>query len=321
VHPALSIVIFTTLSGMGCGLLAWIGFLAPTGMLPLGPAFGAAGVALALAFITAGLVSSTVHLGRPERAWRAFSQWRSSWLSREGLAAVATYPPALLFAGLWLSGTTGIAWAICGSIAAIGSVLTVICTAMIYRSLKPIRQWHNPWVVPNYLMLAAMTGALWLAALLAVADALSPAFVVIASALVVAAAVAKIAYWYSIDVGSSDSSLASATGLPRDLAIRPLDPPHTEENYLLREMGYRIARRHAAKLRRIAVAAAFGVPLILVLAAGLLRGGVASAVLALVAAASATGGILIERWLFFAEATHTVALYYRGGASSTTNAG
>jgi hypothetical protein len=55
--------------------------------------------------VSLGLLSSTFHLGHPERAWRAFSQWRSSWLSREGVAAVATYLPAgLLFLALVLPG-------------------------------------------------------------------------------------------------------------------------------------------------------------------------------------------------------------------------
>ena len=315
-HPALSIIVFTTFSGTGYGLLAWLGFLAPSGMLPLGRSFGVTGIALAIGFITTGLLSSTIHLGHPERAWRAFSEWRSSWLSREGVAATFTYAPALLFAGLWLFESTGTLWAICGWLAAIGSIVTVICTAMIYRSLKPIRQWRNHWVVPNYLLLAAMAGGLWLAVLLAVFDVLSPAVASLAAVLVVASAAVKIAYWHSIDKNSSGSTLASATGLPGDRPIRPLDPPHTEENYLLREMGYRVARRHAAKLRRIALVAGFGVPAILVVLAGLPGSGITSAVLALAAAVSATGGILVERWLFFAEATHTVALYYRGDATA-----
>jgi DMSO reductase anchor subunit len=286
VHPALSIIVFTTSSGVGYGLLAWIGLLAPMGALPLARQFGAVSLLLALGLITAGLLSSTLHLGHPERAWRAISQWRSSWLSREGVAAIATYVPALLFAALWLFEATGKVWSACGLLAAAGSLVTVICTAMIYRSLKPIRQWDNHWVLPNYLLLAAMTGAV------------------------------KVAYWRSIDKNSAGSTLASATGLPQGRSIRPLDPPHTEENYLLREMGYRIARRHAAKLRRIAMVVGFAVPLVALGLGWLLRGGAASALLALAAAASATAGVLIERWLFFAEATHTVALYYRGDASS-----
>jgi DMSO reductase anchor subunit len=133
---------------------------------------------------------------------------------------------------------------------------------------------------------------------------------------VLAAAVAKIAYWGSIDASSTGSTLSCATGLPGDRPIRPLDDPHTEENYLLREMGYRIARRHAARLRRVVIAAGFLVPLILLGLAWISRGGIASGVLAFVAALAATAGVLVERWLFFAEATHTVALYYRGGVNS-----
>jgi sulfite dehydrogenase (quinone) subunit SoeC len=314
VHPALSIVVFTVSSGVGYGLLAWIGLLAPIGALPLTRQFGTVSLLLALGFITAGLLSSTLHLGHPERAWRAISQWRSSWLSREGMAAIATYVPALTFAALWLFDGTGKLWSACGVLAAAGSIVTVICTAMIYRSLKPIRQWDNHWVLPSYVVLAAMTGALWLAAVVAALDVLRPAATALSAALLIAAAAVKLAYWRSIEAGSTASTLASATGLPPGRTIRVLDEPHTEENYLLREMGYRIARRHAAKLRRIAVGGGFLVPLVLLVLAWLLRGGAASAVLALAAAAAATAGVLVERWLFFAEATHTVALYYRGEA-------
>ena len=42
------------------------------------------------------------------------------------------------------------------------------------------------------------------------------------------------------------------------------------------------------------------------------------ALIMLAGAISASAGILIERWLFFADATHTVALYYRGGANAAT---
>ena len=82
-------------------MLALLGLLAPLGMVPADPWFGAIALVLALALITAGLLSSTLHLGHPERAWRAFSQWRSSWLSREGVASVATYVPAVIFAFGW----------------------------------------------------------------------------------------------------------------------------------------------------------------------------------------------------------------------------
>src|SRR3712207_4420362 len=93
-HPALSVIVFTTSSGMGYGLLTLLGLGGAFGLLPAAPGFGIAAFALALGLVTAGLLSSLLHLGRPERAWRALSQWRSSWLSREGVLALATFVPA-----------------------------------------------------------------------------------------------------------------------------------------------------------------------------------------------------------------------------------
>ena len=107
--PAPSIVFFTVASGAGYGLLFWLGLLRPIGLLPSAPAFALVCLALALLLITAGLISSTLHLGNPGRAWRAFSQWRSSWLSREGVVAVLTYIPALLMGYALLSGAAGLA--------------------------------------------------------------------------------------------------------------------------------------------------------------------------------------------------------------------
>jgi DMSO reductase anchor subunit len=318
VHPAPSIIAFTTFSGIGYGLLIWIGVFAPLRVLPLDRLFAAASLALSLAFITAGLLSSTLHLGHPERAWRAFSQWRSSWLSREGVSAVATYVPTLLFAALWLLDDTNGLWTVLGLVAAAGSVATLICTAMIYQSLKPIRQWHNPWVLPNYLLLAGMSGALWLLAMISVFDRVPASILILAAALVLAALTGKIGYWHSIQRGTTRSTLASATGLPAGKSLRPLDPPHTEENYLLKEMGYRIGRAHAGKLRRIALALGFAVPLLALALAFVLPSEMITALTMFAGAIASTAGILIERWLFFAEATHTVALYYRGNAGAAS---
>ena len=102
-HPAYSVIIFTTASGAGYGLLVWLALsMLVTRMVPLDQMTALIGFGLAFALITAGLLSSTLHLGRPERAWRAMSQWRTSWLSREGVLALATYPVAGLLALTWL---------------------------------------------------------------------------------------------------------------------------------------------------------------------------------------------------------------------------
>lgn len=309
-HPALSIILFTTLSGIGYGLLFWLGLLVPPWLLPIGAWTGVAGVVLALLLITVGLLSSTLHLGHPERGWRAFTQWRSSWLSREGVASVATYVPAIVYGLLWFIGADDYLWEVAGYVTAAGAVVTVWCTAMIYRSLKPIRRWHNGWVVPNYLALAGATGGTWLVAVMATREELSTPRTAVAAAVIVAIAAAlKLGYWRFIDHDQSGPTIAAATGLGHLGTVRVLDPPHTEENYLLKEMGFQIGRKHARKLRRIALIAGFLLPIILLLVAAATDGMIAAAA-AVAAALLASFGLLVERWLFFAEARHSVTLYY-----------
>jgi sulfite dehydrogenase (quinone) subunit SoeC len=309
-HPAYSVILFTTLSGAGYGLLALLGLLGPAGLLPPERWFGLAALGLALAAISAGLLASTVHLGRPERAWRAVSQWRSSWLSREGVAALATYPPAGLYALGWvvLERNSGV-WGLLGLLTAALAIVTVYCTAMIYVSLRPIQRWANRWVLPNYLALALLTGALWLHLLVRLVAAPPPVVPGLAVAAILLAWPLKLGYWRFIDRTQSASTPESATGLTGLGQVRLFEAPHSQDNYLLREMGYRIARKHAARLRRIAAGLAFALPLALTLAALALPGAAAVAA-ALGAALGATAGVLIERWLFFAEARHTVTLYY-----------
>ncbi len=301
--PAFSVVFLPTASGAGYGLLAWLGVLNAAGVLPRSAWFGLPALAVALALIVAGLMGSTFHLGHPERAWRALSQWRSSWLSREGVMAIVTFVPAGGFGLAWLVlGAAAPATVALGLAAALCGALTVFSQAMIYASLKPIRQWHQGAVPVNFLLLGAFSGAACLAALSG--GAAVP--VVVALAFGVAALAAKLGYWRAIDRAPALATLASATGLGGMGPVRSLELPHTEENYLLREMGFAIGRRHARRLRAIAAGLGFALPLLLLLLALVGLGPAPTAAAALAALA----GVYVERWLFFAEATHTVTLYY-----------
>ncbi|HZK92420.1 MAG TPA: DmsC/YnfH family molybdoenzyme membrane anchor subunit [Stellaceae bacterium] len=305
-NPAFSIVFFTTASGAGFGLLTLIGVAAPVGLVPQTPWFGFVALATATVLAAAGLLASFLHLGRPERAWRAFSQWRTSWLSREGALSVLTFVPSAIFAIGWLLlGRTGGLFGLCGILAAALAVGTLYCTGMIYRSLKPIQQWHNRWVVPNYLALGLMSGLLLLD--LIVRFWAWPTGIPLITLVAIALAwLIKERYWRFIDTASAPSTVASATGLGRRGKVRMLEPPNTEENYLLKEMGFRIARKHRIRLRLVARVAGFAVPLLATLVALLAT----SALAAALAVLSAALGLVAERWLFFAEAKHTVMLYY-----------
>jgi DMSO reductase anchor subunit len=313
-HPALSIVLFTTSSGAGFALLFLLGLGAPLGLLPPSASFGFAATAIAVLLAAGGLASSAFHLGRPERAWRSFSQWRSSWLSREAVCSALTFLPAGIFGIGWVFfDTTGGLVGLCGMFAATLAAATIFCTGMIYASLKPIHQWHNRWVVPNYLALALMSGFLVLDFLVRL-WAPHPSGTALLSVLVVLVAwQIKERYWLMIDSTSAPSTVASATLLGRRGAVRMLEPPHSEENYLLREMGFQIARKHRLRLRRVARYAGFALPAVASFFAVLL-GGPSGAVAAGIALLSAAVGLLVERWLFFAEAKHTVMLYYGADA-------
>ena len=318
-HPAFSVIFFTTLSGAGYGLLAMVAALALQGdasarvLVVL--------LLLALALVTVGLLSSLGHLGKPLRAWRAVSQWRTSWLSREGLAALLTYLPALGLGVALLPGALdgtgagrialGVPGAVAAGLAIAGAVLTVFCTAMIYASLPPVPAWRHRLVVPGYLVFALLTGAALGAGGVAIAGALPPPGVQATAALVALAAVAamvlKRTYWRAIDASPLAQTRGDAIGLPgRSASV--FERPHTQANYLTREMGYVVARRHGARLRQVATWL-FGIlPLAMGLVALVLP--VAAPVVLAAAALSALAGAVVERWLFFAQARHLVTLYY-----------
>jgi DMSO reductase anchor subunit len=310
-HPAYSVIVFTTASGAGYGLLIWLAVETAFGPLIDDPGFGVVALGLAFALIATGLLSSTLHLGRPERAWRAFSQWRTSWLSREGVLALASFVPALVLALQWIVFDGRPEWLL--AVSTLATVLlalaTVACTGMIYQSLPTIRAWHQPIVTPVYVALALASGAVLLYLLLVLRG--WPAFGtgVLAILLLLLAAALKLEYWRRIDAAKRTWTSGDATGLDRFGTVRVLDPPHSTPNFVMREMGYAVARNHATRLRRIALAAAFALPVLLLLAS-LMLGPPGAAAAAVVATLAMAAGLLVERWLFFAEAEHVVTVFY-----------
>ncbi len=254
-------------------------------------------IGVSFALIVSGLLSSTLHLGHPERAWRALSQWRTSWLSREGVLSILTFIPM----GLYI--LTG--WMpVIGWIAAAFSFLTVFATAMIYQSLKPIHAWHNHFTVPLYLLFALATGCTLLILFTGGWELRLSAVL-----LLFLADTIQLFYWRYLDETTSSSTPESATGLGKFGKVKLFEAPHTESNYLMQEMGYRIGRKHSQKLRNLFLIL-YGVAVIMI--GYTLHDG--PTIIWNIAAMIVLTATLIQRWLFFAEAKHTVALYY--GADS-----
>lgn len=309
-HPAYSVILFTSASGAGYGLLVWLALARLSGAWEISPATGLIACLLALVLVTIGLMSSTFHLGHPERAWRAFTQWRSSWLSREGVAAVLTYPAALVFTAGWVWDGVSAALML-GAAAAtlVLSLVTVYTTSMIYASLKTIPRWSNGFVTPVYLLFALASGGLLFSGVLASSGSAGMSELLLIATVLLVAWVVKWYYWRYIDTVKPESDTGTATGLGHLGTVTQLESPHTSENYLLKEMGYQVARKHAARLRRLSLISGLVVPAVLLLAAGALQGALQAVALVL-AVVSGVLGIVNERWLFFAEARHVVTLYY-----------
>ncbi len=299
-HPAVSVIFFTVTSGAGFGLIALIGLGWP---MHEGPLAAFLACALAGGLAVAGLLASTFHLGHPERAWRAFSQWRSSWLSREGVLAVATLALFAAYGLYWMA--TGQRVMPLGVAVAVLALLTVISTGMIYASLKTVRQWHSVLTPLSYLGFA-LASAMPLAA--AIGTDRSARTIALAAGVLVVAWLIKLAWWRRANASDfmPGSDTGTATGLGGIGKARLLERPHTGENYLTKEMVHRIGRKHARALRLVAGGAGF------VAAAAFLALALAGLpVLFLsLAFASVIAGLLAERWLFFAEARHSVSLYY-----------
>ena len=286
-HPAPSVIVFTVLSGAGFGLLFFLGLglPAPAGLT----AFLLWGLAYGLA--VSGLVASTFHLGNPQRFLRAFSQWRTSWLSREGWASVLALTT---LAPVALSDWLGLGWGrSLGVIGAILALATIFATSLIYAQIKAIPRWHH-WTVPVLFIAFAAVGGAILAG--------HARFAALSCAVLAATLIAAFRLGDG-QFAKAGQTLGTATGLDRIGEVTVFEQAHTAGNYLLREMIYVVARKHARKLRVIAVILACLVPGLIVLILSGPYGFGLAALIHLTGAATA-------RWLFFAEAEHVVGLYY-----------
>ena len=316
--PAWSVVAFTVLSGAGLGALVWLAFIdlaAIGGSAHALPAnWRARTGVVALVLLVAGLGASTLHLGNPRNAWRSLSRLATSWLSREAAAALVLLP----LAAVWIAGLEFGMSAFVRALLAVGVIvlawITLHCTAMIYASLKPVRHWHTSRVPIGYFALGHASGGVVVIATLRAYGVDVPTLAAIAIALLLAAAVIKLEYYVYIAADAGKLTLEQAIGVPQGVGpaagtatimrARLFEAGHSRGTFLTQEFGYTLHPAQRTALRLLFWIAGVVVPL-LWLASGLDEwpgGAIASAACLL--------GLCAERWLFFAEARHTVRLYH-----------
>lgn len=322
-HPAFSVIFLTTLLGLGQGLFLALytgQVYALMQLLPTqdGRGFFGLGSALALALLMAGLAASFLHLGHPERAWRAAAQWRSSWLSRE----VILLPLFMLLVALY-GGSHYLGWnpvllrlgdtlpinlsAVLGALGTIACFALFLATGMIYACLRFLQEWASPLTVVNFLLLGSASGFTLAAAFAAHAapplQAFYAAWAIILTGLGLLTRSAALLRNARL---KQRSNLQSAVGV-RHPQIRQLAQGAIAGSFNTREFFHGRSARLLGTLKWAFLVLAFGVPALLLLASLRVDGPALAAAAALVQYL----GLIVERWVFFAQARHPQNLYYQ----------
>ncbi len=324
-HPAFSVIFLTTLIGAGQGLfLAMVTgqLYAIARFLPVqADQFYAVGSLVALLLLAAGLVSSFFHLGRPERAWRTATKWRTSWLSREVIvlpvviALVAAYGVVhwmgwnqpLFRVGESLRVDLTLILGVLGTLA---SFALFVCTAMIYGGVRFIQEWHTPFTVTNFTFLGAASGFMLAAAYSAwIGNPLVTFFGTWAVLLTLMGMASRMAHLIQNAQIKPKSTVQTAIGV-RHTVIAQKAQGATGGSFNTREFFHGQSQSTVERMRLIFLVLVFPVPIFLIGAAYV----IASPILPILAFTVQLAGLMAERWSFFAEARHPQNLYYQSVA-------
>ena len=318
--PAFSVIFLTTLIGAGQGLfLALFTHQSYSlfGLLPMqSDAFYGYGSVVALLFLIGGLISSVFHLGRPERAWRSATQWRTSWLSREVIALPAFMGITFLYAVVHLAGMrpevitlpSGLVIDLSVVVGTVGTLLAFtlfVCTAMIYACLRFLREWHSPLTVINYILMGGASGftlAAFYAALAAPTEAgFFGGWAIIIMVLALAGRIASLVRNARL---RPTSTLQTAIGVKHPY-ITQRTQGSMGGSFNTREFFHGKTDAFLKQIKPTFLFLAFLLPL------ALLSVSQSSAGLLGLTFVLQLSGLMVERWFFFAQANHPQNLYYQ----------
>ncbi len=309
-HPGFSVIFLTTLIGAGQGLFLGLYAAEIAALLRVAPpqqgsSFFVLGSLLALVLTGLGTIASLFHLGHPERAWRALAMWRTSWLSREGIALPA-FMAAVFAYGLGHQ----LGWRATPAIGAVAAVLCLslfVCTGMIYACIKFLQEWASPLTIANYMVLGCASGFTLASAFAAfTAHGLVADYAAAAIAFTLLGLATRSASLLRNSRIKHKSTLQSATGIHHPRIVQT-SQGFMGGSYNTREFFHGRSRTMLRSIKWVFLALAFGVPLLL-LGVGLRNGSALWLSLAFVVQYT---GLIAERWFFFAQANHPQNLYYQ----------
>ncbi len=322
-HPAFSVIFLTTLIGVGQGLfLALITgqSYSAVELLPSqdSTSFYGIGAAIALLFLIGGLIASIFHLGRPERAWRSATQWRTSWLSRE----VIILPLVMMLVFIYfimhyfsldtvlftsITGARLHVTLIIGAFGAIATFLLFLCTGMIYASIKFLQEWATSLTVINYLLLGTASGFLLATAFAALnAPGLMKFYGIWTTIILAFAFITRMASLFRNSRIKYKSSIQSAIGI-RHQKIEQKSMGMMGGAVNTRDFFHHTSPLFMDSIKWAFIILTFIFPLIL-LWMGMNK---SSITLLILAFGTQYIGLILERWFFFAQANHPQNLYYQ----------
>lgn len=309
-HPGFSVIFLTTLIGAGQGLFlglyaAELAHALQLVALPGHRGFFVGGALLSLVFTAMGAIASLFHLGHPERAWRAMAMWRTSWLSREGIAMLAFMGSTFLYGvAHWFAWPATLA---IGSVAALCCVSLFVCTGMIYACIRFLQEWASPLTVVNYFVLGCASG-FTLASAYAAASAspLVGGYAAAAIAFTLLGLFTRSASLLRNARIKHKSTLQSATGIHHPRIVQK-SQGFMGGSYNTREFFHGRSRIFVRSIKWMFLLLAFALP-VLLLVVGLSGAGAIAMSLAFVVQYV---GLIAERWYFFAQSNHPQNLYYQ----------
>jgi len=318
-NPPFSVIFLTVLIGAGQGLFLtlYIGeiyTLIDAPVVRMSSQMAQAGGVSVIFLLTLGLFSSVFHLGRPERSWRAVTQWRTSWLSREIIVLLFfittitlwtfVRPLNISMVSMELFSIELVFDLLIGSIAAALSVLLYVCTAMIYASIKFIREWSNPFTVPNYLLLGLASGAAHAVILASYFESLlMDIYVILALSFIVVAMGVRLLSLYQNSKNNRKASMALKAS---NAKVRQISKGVSDNSSNIYDFFHRTKPSFMLVIMVLFPVLAFVAPFLLIIF-GWDSGNIDVLFLAVLVQYV---GLLLERWLFFAQVRHPQNVYY-----------
>ncbi len=321
-HPAFSVIFLTTLIGVGQGLFLGLftaQYYSAFKLISVENAQGfySGGSLVALLFLFGGLGASFFHLGHPERAWRAATQWRTSWLSREVIVLPAFIFIVFVYGALYYFGwdpnltsanlPAGQLSFLVGVAGTVVCFALFLCTGMIYGCIKFLQEWHTPLTPLNYTLLGTASGFTLAAGFAAsYAPELIRFFGELAVILTLVAAVFRIWALLRNFRIKHRSTLQTAIGVRHNQIVQKAQGA-MGGSFNTREYFHGRSAAFLKSMKYLFLVLTFVIPVLLLVLA------MSTGINSLLGLAFAVQylGLIAERWFFFAQARHPQNLYYQ----------